>query len=399
MKTKVMVMSLMITLLLTGVCAANETEEEVLNKLFTYDEDNIGDLFSKSFLEKIPVPKVVEVVKGCKSQLGSLKKVKNEQKGYNLIFEKGNAQVYLSLNEDKKINYLEFGDFNKNNDNLVDIKQDFKSLDGKVSVTILKNNNELVWGYNEDDKMAVGSSFKLYVLKAVYDTINSSDKSWNDVILLNVEDISLPTGILQDWQPGTPVTIKTLTNLMIQISDNTATDHLINYVGKNAIEKMASEKNRPFLKTNELFKLKYLASSEIQTAYIEGAIEERQKILQEIDDYDIGKISVNSNPTRINEIQWFFSTKELCNIIYALKDAGEIQINPGFAKGKKWYLAGYKGGSEPGVLQYTHILQKDKDDNIYTVSVTINNPDKKVNKSKFNELTNRLILLVKKGNI
>ena len=94
-----------------------------------------------------------------------------------------------------------------------------------------------------------------------------------------------------------------------------------------------------------------------------------------------------------------FSTKELCNIIYELKDAGEIQINLGFAKGKKWYLAGYKGGSEPGVLQYTHILQKDKDDNIYTVSVTINNPDKKVNKSKFNELTNRLILLVKKGNI
>ena len=61
-----------------------------------------------------------------------------------------------------------------------------------------------------------------------------------------------------------------------------------------------------------------------------------------------------------------------------------------------WYRAGYKGGSEAGVLQYTHVLQKEKGADIYTLSVTVNNSKQKLNTDEITNLTSRLISLIKK---
>jgi hypothetical protein len=55
--------------------------------------------------------------------------------------------------------------------------------------------------------------------------------------------------------------------------------------------------------------------------------------------------------------------------------------------------------SEPGVLQHTHILQKEPGQDLYTVSVTINNSDKEVDVNKVNELTTRLISLIQRGEL
>ncbi|MGB4373200.1 MAG: hypothetical protein WBI93_06475, partial [Halanaerobiales bacterium] len=62
-------------------------------------------------------------------------------------------------------------------------------------------------------------------------------------------------------------------------------------------------------------------------------------------------------------------------------------------------LVGFKGGSEPGVLQYTHLLQKDEGGDFYAISVTVNNPEKEVDQFKVNELSSRLIGLIKEGKL
>ena len=85
--------------------------------------------------------------------------------------------------------------------------------------------------------------------------------------------------------------------------------------------------------------------------------------------------------------------------IYDLRRADEIKINPGLVTENNWYRAGYKGGSEAGVLQYTHVLQKEKGADIYTLSVTVNNSKQKLNTDEITNLTSRLISLIKKENI
>ncbi|QTL97505.1 hypothetical protein GM661_05665 [Iocasia frigidifontis] len=41
--------------------------------------------------------------------------------------------------------------------------------------------------------------------------------------------------------------------------------------------------------------------------------------------------AASSSPRLITELEWFFSTQELCQLIYDLRDADEIRINPGLA--------------------------------------------------------------------
>ncbi|NLJ84522.1 MAG: serine hydrolase, partial [Halanaerobiaceae bacterium] len=192
---------------------------------------------------------------------------------------------------------------------------------------------------------------------------------------------------------------KTLTNLMISISDNTATDNLIGLVGREKVEGLANERNIPFLKTTELFKLKYTAESGLQDKYLNGTLEEKRAVLPTLVDLKVSASNIVTTPLLIDELEWFFSTRELCGIIYELREADELRINPGLARPDDWYLIAFKGGSEPGVLQYTHLLQKEAEGDYYAVSVTVNNPAREVDQFRINELCTRLISLVRDGKI
>lgn len=99
----------------------------------------------------------------------------------------------------------------------------------------------------------------------------------------------------------------------------------------------------------------------------------------------------------INQIEWFFSTKELCRTVYELKNCDELRINPGFALNEDWSFAAYKGGSEPGVLQYTYLLRKKNGADFYAVSVTVNDTRNNVDEAKVSELTVRLLSMIKSG--
>ena len=56
------------------------------------------------------------------------------------------------------------------------------------------------------------------------------------ICLLSTQGRSLPSGITQDWAPGTPASLEQLATLMISISDNTATDALMGLIGRERLE-------------------------------------------------------------------------------------------------------------------------------------------------------------------
>ena len=80
----------------------------------------------------------------------------------------------------------------------------------------------------------MGSAFKLGVLKALKEQIAGGRHSWDEVAELTAPDLSLPSGIIQGWPMGAPLTLHSLAALMISISDNTATDVLMRVVGRAA---------------------------------------------------------------------------------------------------------------------------------------------------------------------
>lgn len=393
---------LILIIILSGIVLAadRDIKEKLLVDLFNLEDNLVTDLFDSSFLENVTAEKLIEYLDIYKSKLGSLKEVTTTEGGYNLVFERGNAPVTIFVvNKDNQITGLQFGMWTLTEDSADRILAQFEEMAGAVSVCVIKDNQEILLDYNADQPLAVASASKLYILQAVYDQVRAGNISWDSLLLINQGNKSFPTGILQDWPVQTPLTVKTCTNLMISISDNTATDHLLDYLGREKIEEYVPAVTKPFLKTVEAFKIKWSLEPERQKKYIQGDLAEKRDMLNELKDCELDIKMVLDSPTLIEEVEWFFTTKELCQVIYALRAAEELRINPGLVEAAKWHIAGFKGGSEPGVLQYTHLLQKGKEEPVYAIAVTVNNPADLVDSALVTELTIRLISLIEQGKL
>jgi len=211
-------------------------------------------------------------------------------------------------------------------------------------------------------------------LKALSQRVAAGAARWEDVVGLKKEWMSLPSGILQAWPDGTPVTLATLADLMISVSDNTAADHLLYTLGRAAVEAVAPSRVRPFLSTREMFTIKWGMSDKDRSAYVAGSADQRAAALSRIGPIDQGLKIPMDKPVLIDSVEWLLSTRELCQVIYELRDIPALGINAGLVDKGSWSLAGFKGGSEPGVLNYTQVLRKTQTSLVFAVSATMDDP-------------------------
>jgi beta-lactamase class A len=191
-------------------------------------------------------------------------------------------------------------------------------------------------------------------------------------VLLNPAWKSLPSGVIRTWPDQTPLTLATLANEMISISDNTAADALLSIAGRDNVEAIAP-RNRPFLSTREAFTLKDPANAALLARYRAADPAGRRVLLPEIDQLPLPDAAIFASGKPVaTDIEWFFTPVELCTLIDGVRDLGAMQINPGVAIKKDWQQIAYKGGSEPGVLNLTTALTA-RSGRHYCVSATWNN--------------------------
>ncbi len=100
----------------------------------------------------------------------------------------------------------------------------------------------------------------------------------------------MPTGVLQNLPDGTPVNLELLAQLMIQISDNTATDSLIEVLKKPRIEAL-SPRNIPILTTRELFQLIDPSNEKLKNKFKTGTKLARLEVLSELDKLPLPSVS------------------------------------------------------------------------------------------------------------
>lgn len=386
---------------------ADLTPQEAYGRIFSSDVKELSDYFSKDFLNMIPPEKIIEISKIYVDAIGPYQEARSSKTGYRLIFAKGEADSKISINANNKISSLWFGAPEYTSDTLDAVKKAFKKLPGEISVCVMQHTpdeespTELLQ-LNPDQPLACGSSFKLFILKALVESINKGERAWTDLVELRDDWKSFPSGILQEWPAGSRHTLETLTGLMISISDNTATDHIYNLIGAEKLRKHFPASCKDLFNTSQMLKLKFFFPEQAK-AYLKANASGKQKILADIDAIKPGDIASLSaiyelnEPMLVEELEWFVSTRELCKTIYSLRNNQLIRINPatGLANKKDWHLIGYKGGSEPGVLNYTWVLQKSPTSPFYTVSATVVNSQKPVDSNEFSVIVTRLLALLK----
>jgi beta-lactamase class A len=215
------------------------------------------------------------------------------------------------------------------------------------------------------EPLAVASAFKLGVLAVLAKDVQSGLRHWDDVVVLAATDLSLPTGILQDHPVGAPLTLHTAAALMISVSDNTATDLLIRVLGRDRIAGALGID--PLLTTREVFALK--AESAAAAAYLAAPPGDRAAIAVK------AALTLPAGSQAMGHfipgIEWHVSLDRLCALAIPLSDLPLMAINPGPVPEGDWQHVAFKGGSEPGVLNFTAVLH-DAGGRTLCVAISVN---------------------------
>jgi hypothetical protein len=234
---------------------------------------------------------------------------------------------------------------------------------------------------NPDTAGPIGSAFKLYVLGAVSNAVQAGTLEWTDTLTIRPDLKSLPSGELQDRADNSTVTVLEAAEKMIAISDNTATDLLIDRVGKPAVEAMFTEmgmspgsqqRTLPLLTTRELFTLKWGVPASVRDEYASASADRRRELLaQHRGDPlpPVGAVDLQV-PVAQDTIEWFASPQELAHA-HVWLDSKQLEnilgANPGIPFDKEtWSSVSFKGGSEPGVLTMSWLAHR-KDGRVFVV--------------------------------
>ena len=397
--------------------------------LFNQSPGGYDKLFTPLFLEKVPAAQFTAIFTQYFSQLGRCTTTKITKRQTDLAadfefsFEKGftvPASVSVVAEVPNLIDGLWLGNATQSSGSLAEIASALKSLPGETSMLVVRLDDQGMTpliAHNADRELAIGSAFKLYVLAELAREVNANQRKLTDVVALNDAAVSLPSGVLQTWPSGSPVTLHTLATLMISISDNTAADQLLNVLGRERVEAMVAETkhaqpalNKPFLSTLEMFKLKGEPTHKAADQYLALDVNGRRRFLAEqiaAVKREDAKPYPDGKPAYIDRIEWFASANDLArsmNLLRTKTEAGmaaaplrEIMaINPGSGLNvsrERWSYIGYKGGSEPGVLNMTYLLESKKGQ-WYAMAITWNNRDAALDNAKVFALVQRALQLI-----
>ena len=273
---------------------------------------------------------------------------------------------------------------------------------------------QLLKSLDASTPLAIGSAFKLVILAELVRSIEAGERKWNDVVTL--DGSALPGGGYAQQPKGTRVPFRELAERMISVSDNSATDILLFHLGRQKVETMlpivgmtdAAPRNVPFPGALEIFKLKGVDGGALGSKYLALPIAQRRAFLDgPVRDTPIAAIPKalfqDGKPLRVEQIEWFASPNDLVRTMDWLRrhldgPAGAdlravLSKNPGLPEpAANWRYVGYKGGSEPGVLTMTFLLQG-KNGNWYVLSSGVNDPAKDVDTLRFTGLMGRALEL------
>lgn len=114
------------------------------------------------------------------------------------------------------------------------IKAELLSYDGLMGIYIndMKGNKIEI---SIDEKFETASTIKAFILGCLYDEVYAGRKSLDEMLTYQEKHYVNGSGILQSLSCGVTMTAKNIATLMIIVSDNIATNMMIDYLGIDTI--------------------------------------------------------------------------------------------------------------------------------------------------------------------
>lgn len=379
-------------------------------------EGDPATLFTPQFIAQVPPAQIRAVSQQLAAQYGqpralaSLDAASPTAGVMHVMFERATVHMRIGIEPQPpgRVAQLLVTGADMANDSLASVIEEIRALPGAQSVAIARLGDgppEMLASLNPDRTLAIGSAFKLFILAELSRQVRAGQRRWSDVMTLDRR--SVPSGMLQNWPAGAPLTLHTLASMMISISDNTATDVLLHTLGRENVERMMAtigiadpSRNMPFLSTLETTALKTAPASSVN-AWLQADAAGRRQILAR--DYartdasgiDVGRYA-SGGPAHIDTIEWFASATDLIKVMDWLRRNGDdtsraiMAINGSLGSAANGFsYVGFKGGSEPGVINLTWLVRS-RAGTWYALSGGWNNPAAPVEEGRFVGLMTRI---------
>jgi hypothetical protein len=375
--------------------------------------------FAVSFLNEIPASQIAEIARQLESQHGTLT-------GLAATRPEGPANGEVDLNYQRAVVTMQLvvgqqlpsmaigllvTKVSVRGDGWQLLERDYRALPGRSTLFVANINRQVepLISLNGSEQFAIGSTFKLWPLAEAARQVQAGKRRWSDVVPLGAP--SFPSGISQDWPKSAPMTLHTLATLAISISDNSATDSLMDALGRSAVDQQLVDAGHtspgstlPLLKTVEAFWLKTSAAASDRARWINGSLKDRRALINQMKASisRIDRTTFGDKPAFINDVEWFASGQDVARLFATIRATGSkeamdiLAINRPLPKATqdRFRYVGYKGGSEPGVMSMSFLLQR-KDGSWLVVTGSWNNPVAAVNERLFEGLMQRAVDLVR----
>ncbi len=378
-------------------------------------------VFADVFLRAIPAEQLRALPQQLVAQYGapvsaSVEPASPASGTLTIRFERGTGSGDVVVGADGKIAGLLLRSFAATDDSVARLGQELAALHGATAWGLYRLDAtgapQRIAGANSDAHLAIGSAFKLAVLGTLDAEIAAGRRRWSDVLTLDAK--SFPSGTLQTWPTGSPLTLHTLAALMISISDNTATDILIRALGRERIERFAAQHGgasgpnaAPFLTTVEAGVLK--SNGALRDRWLAArTAEARRAVLASAPagSFTVDRVSMEAlageRPGDIDRTEWFASPDNMARLLgwFATRGSSEsraiLGISPTVAEVRPggWRYVGFKGGSETGVIS-TNVLAQDAAGRWGVLSMHWNDTARAVDNNGFAQMSSRAAELLR----
>jgi beta-lactamase class A len=409
-----------------GLCAPAFAQQEASPALRSRAEQVVAllrgegdpaELFTPAFLAQVPPTQIRAIARQVVAQYGAVRGLDRLDAGspqsgvIHVGLERAvlNIQIVVEPQAPNRIAGLLVTGAEMRADSLAAIIAEIRALPGAKSVAIARLDGapQILASLEPERPLAIGSAFKLFILAELNRQIAAGRRHWSDVVALDRR--SIPSGTLQTWPQGSPMTLHTLAALMISVSDNTAADMLLRTLGREHVEQMMATlgvadpaRNRPLLSTLEMSAIKTGPAATFNAWQQADEAGRRRMLATDYAHVDASRIDTarfTGNPLHI-EVEYYASAADMVRVMDWIRRHGDetakaiLGINSGLGPQQRGALAyaGYKGGSEPGVLNLTWLVRNNA--GVWqVVTGSWNNPEAPLDEHRFIGLVARFITL------
>src|ERR1044072_2185568 len=115
------------------------------------------------------------------------------------------------------------------------VKPIVASFKGKVSLFAKNLDTGETYALNPDERVRTASTIKIAVMIEAFARVNDGKAKWTDEVVLTKEKKISGSGILNELSDGLHLTLRDAVNLMMMLSDNTATNLVLDVLTTDAV--------------------------------------------------------------------------------------------------------------------------------------------------------------------